>query len=82
MGYDFSDVHVHTSPEADALNRDLSAQAFTTGNDIYFREGAYDPNSSSGQELAGARDDACGAAEQWTGRGRYQDDRQCSGRCL
>jgi hypothetical protein len=51
MGYDFSDVHVHTSPEADALNQDLSAQAFTTGNDIYFREGAYDPNSSSGQEL-------------------------------
>ena len=51
MGYDFSDVHVHTSPEADALNRDLSAQAFTTGNDIYFRAGAYAPNSSSGQEL-------------------------------
>ena len=51
MGYDFSDVHVHTSPEADALNRDLSAQAFTTGSDIYFREGAYAPNSSSGQEL-------------------------------
>ncbi len=51
MGYDFSAVHVHTSPEADALNRDLSAQAFTTGNDIFFREGAYDPNSSSGQEL-------------------------------
>jgi len=51
MGYDFSDVHVHTSPEADVLNRDLSAQAFTTGNDIYFREGAYAPNSSSGQEL-------------------------------
>jgi hypothetical protein len=51
MGYDFNDVHVHTSPEADALNRDLSAQAFTTGNDIYFREGAYAPNSPSGQEL-------------------------------
>jgi hypothetical protein len=51
MGYDFSDVRVHDSAEADELNQDLGAQAFTTGNDIYFREGAYDPNSTDGQEL-------------------------------
>jgi hypothetical protein len=51
MGQDFGGVQVHTSPEADALNQRLSAQAFTTGQDIFFREGAYDPNSSAGQEL-------------------------------
>ena len=50
-GQDFSGVKVHTSPEADALSRQLSATAFTTGQDIFFREGAYDPHSNSGQEL-------------------------------
>jgi hypothetical protein len=49
--FDFSQVKVHTSPKADALNRELGAEAFTTGKDIFFREGAYDPHSSSGQEL-------------------------------
>jgi hypothetical protein len=50
-GQDFSSVRVHTSPESNALNQQLSAKAFTTGSDIFFREGAYDPNSGSGQEL-------------------------------
>jgi hypothetical protein len=50
-GHDFSGVKVHTGPEAHALNESLSAKAFTTGNDIFFREGAYNPGSSSGQEL-------------------------------
>lgn len=50
-GQDFSDVKVHTGPESHALNEQLSAKAFTTGSDIFFREGAYDPGSSGGQEL-------------------------------
>lgn len=50
-GQDFSGVKVHTGPESHALNESLSAKAFTTGHDIFFREGAYDPGSSSGQEL-------------------------------
>jgi len=50
-GHDFSSVRVHTSPEADDLNRQLGAKAFTTGRDVFFREGAYDPHSSGGQEL-------------------------------
>jgi hypothetical protein len=50
-GQDFSDVKVHTSLESHALNEQLSAKAFTTGSDIFFREGAYDPGSSGGQEL-------------------------------
>lgn len=51
MGYDFSDVRVHTSPESDNLNRELGAKAFTSGQDLFFRQGAYEPNSSGGQEL-------------------------------
>lgn len=51
MGQDFSGVRVHTSPEADNLNRQLGAKAFTTGSDTFFRNGAYDPYSSSGQML-------------------------------
>jgi hypothetical protein len=50
-GQDFSDVKVHTGPDSHSLNEQVSAKAFTTGSDIFFREGAYDPGSSSGQEL-------------------------------
>jgi hypothetical protein len=51
LGHDFSDVRVHNSPEAAELNTQLSAKAFTTGKDIFFGEGAYEPHSSGGQEL-------------------------------
>jgi len=51
LGYDFSGVRVHTGPESDELNKQLRAKAFTTGPDIFFKRGAYDPASSSGQEL-------------------------------
>ena len=51
MGHDLSGVRVHTSPEADDLSHQLSAKAFTTGQDVFFREGAYEPGSSGGQEL-------------------------------
>ena len=51
MGHDFSGVRVHTSPDAHQLNEQVGAVAFTTGSDIFFRQGAYSPGSSSGQEL-------------------------------
>lgn len=51
MGTDFSGVRVHTGSEAHQLNEQLSAKAFTTGSDIFFRDGAYSPSSSGGQEL-------------------------------
>jgi hypothetical protein len=51
MGHDFGNVRVHDSPESDALNQQLSAKAFTTGQDIFFKQGAYDPGSSGGREL-------------------------------
>jgi hypothetical protein len=51
FGADFSGVRVHTDGQADTLNRSVSAVAFTTGQDIFFRQGAYSPESSSGKQL-------------------------------
>lgn len=51
MGADFSGVRVHTGGQADTLNRNLSARAFTTGQDIFFKQGEYSPGSSGGREL-------------------------------
>jgi len=51
FGADFSGVQVHNTQESAVLNQNLSAQAFTTGSDIFFGEGQYQPQSSGGQEL-------------------------------
>lgn len=51
FGVDFSGVRVHTGPEADNLNRSLQARAFTTGQDLFFKRGEYNPDSHAGQEL-------------------------------
>jgi hypothetical protein len=51
LGYDFSDVTIHTDAQAVRLNQGLKAQAFTQGKDIYFNEGKYDPTSRSGKHL-------------------------------
>jgi|GEM_PF-5670825 len=51
MGADFSGVKVHTDSQSDQLNRSIQAKAFTTGQDVFFRQGAYQPESRSGQEL-------------------------------
>jgi hypothetical protein len=48
---DFSGVRVHADARADQLNRSIQAKAFTTGQDVFFRQGAYDPGSRDGQEL-------------------------------
>ena len=51
FGVDFSSVRVHTGTEADSLNQTLQARAFTTGRDIFFRRGEYNPGSYKGKEL-------------------------------
>lgn len=51
FGTDFSGVRIHTGSHADSLNRSLHAKAFTTGRDIFFGEGNYNPGSSAGREL-------------------------------
>ena len=51
MGADLSGVRVHTDGEADHLSRSVDAVAFTTGNDVFFRSGAYNPSSPEGMHL-------------------------------
>ncbi len=51
LGFDLRSVRVHTSSAADALNQQINAKAFTTGQDVFFRSGAYNPQSTSGKEL-------------------------------
>ncbi|MCG8456766.1 MAG: DUF4157 domain-containing protein, partial [Holophagales bacterium] len=51
FGTSFEGVKVHTDGQADTLNRDLDARAFTTGSDIFFRQGQYQPDSSEGKSL-------------------------------
>ena len=40
FGSSFADVRIHTDSESDALNRSISAKAFTTGSDIFFSKSA------------------------------------------
>jgi hypothetical protein len=49
FGADFARVRLHTDVQADQLSRALQAQAFTTGQDIFFRRGEYDADSTRGQ---------------------------------
>ena len=51
FGADFSNVRIHTGSEAVQMNKELGAQAFTNGSDIYFNQGKYDTNSGSGKHL-------------------------------
>ncbi|WP_448266105.1 eCIS core domain-containing protein [Nostoc sp. DSM 114159] len=51
FGADFSGVKVHTDGQSDQLNRSIQARAFTTGQDVFFRSGEYNPGSRAGQEL-------------------------------
>lgn len=51
FGADFSGVKIHTDAQSDQLNRSIQARAFTTGHDVFFRQGEYNPGSRGGQEL-------------------------------
>jgi hypothetical protein len=51
FGADFSRVKVHTDEQSDRLSRSIQAKAFTTGTNIFFKQGEYNPNSRGGQEL-------------------------------
>ena len=53
IGRDFGAVRIHTGVEANRLTRALEARAFTTGRDIFFRQGEYQPGSDQGRRLLG-----------------------------
>lgn len=50
-GTDLSDVRVHSGPASASAAEQLGARAFTTGRDIHFAAGQYEPGHSSGLHL-------------------------------
>ncbi len=51
LGFSFDGLRIHADAEADRMNREIGARAFTRGRDIYFSAGAYRPESRSGFHL-------------------------------
>ncbi len=51
FGRNFSGVRVHADSEAAQLNRELRAQAFTHGQEVYLGAGSYSPETRSGKQL-------------------------------
>jgi hypothetical protein len=51
FGADFGGVQVHMGSEALQMTRELKAQAFTLGQDIYFGAGRYNPGTTAGKRL-------------------------------
>jgi hypothetical protein len=51
MGADLSDVKIHTGSNAHEMSEGINAKAFTHGQDIYFKNGNYNPESSDGKNL-------------------------------
>lgn len=51
LGADLSDVRVHTGGESANAASAVGARAYTTGQDIHFGAGQYDPSSSAGEHL-------------------------------
>lgn len=51
FGADLSGVRIHTGEKATEMNQNISAQAFTAGNHIFFRDGMPDTTTAEGKEL-------------------------------
>ena len=51
FGADFSRVRIHTDADAVQLNKQLRSQAFTRGQDVFFNEGKYRPETREGRLL-------------------------------
>lgn len=51
FGANFSNVRIHDDARADGLSQSLAARAFTTGQDVFFRQGEYSPGTTAGREL-------------------------------
>jgi len=51
LGYDFSNVRVHTDEAAAQSARSIGARSYTLGNDIAFGGGQYEPGTPAGRQL-------------------------------
>ncbi len=76
LGASFGGVRVHTGPEASALNDRLSARAFTTGKDIFLRDGG--PAAASAPERRLLAHELTHVVQQDGGSGSSVVQRSCS----
>ncbi len=51
FGHDFSQVRLHTGPEAASTAKSINAHAFTKGQNIYFGTGQFQPETQPGRKL-------------------------------
>jgi len=51
LGVDLGGVRIHTGPQAARASQDISAAAFTHGQNIYFGAGRYQPDTIDGKRL-------------------------------
>ncbi len=51
LGRDPGEVRIHQGPGADRLSRQVEAEAFTSGNDVFFRSGRFAPGTAEGDAL-------------------------------
>ncbi len=51
FGHSFADVRVFSDAQADRMARDVDAAAFTVGQNVFFRDALYDPESVQGMHL-------------------------------
>lgn len=51
LGHDLSAVRIHDDAGADRAAEAIDARAFTSGSDIYFRAGEYQPQTPEGRHL-------------------------------
>jgi hypothetical protein len=51
FGTSFANVRIHADGEADALNRSVDSTAFTTGSDVFFSQGRFQPDTDTGRHL-------------------------------
>ena len=51
FGADFRQVRIHKGGDAAHMSKELKAQAFTHGSDVFFNDGKYEPDSVRGKIL-------------------------------
>ena len=51
FGADFSNVNIHRDSDANQLSSAINAQAFAYGNDVYFNQGKFNPDTKEGKHL-------------------------------
>ena len=51
FGTDLSGVRIHNDASSVMLNKKINSRAFTIGQDVYFNQGEYSPNSIDGKRL-------------------------------